>query len=60
MGVPGRWQDFLLSFHLWVKWGLKIRMWVCGWAEMPPRMFDRLYQLELLDPSSGRTWLLKT
>lgn len=38
------------------KTDLKIHMWVCGWAEMPPRTFDRLHQLELLDLSSRRTW----
>lgn len=59
-GCAGLLGRFCIQLPSLGKMGLENLIWVCGWAEMPPRMFDRLHQLELLDPCSGRTWLMKT
>lgn len=42
MGVQGCWEDFFSTqLPSLGKMGLENPIWVCGWAEMPPRMFDR-------------------
>lgn len=41
MGVQGCWEDFSTQLPSLGKMGLENPIWVCDWAEMPLRMFDR-------------------